>query len=45
MGKILVVDDEKEIRNMLKEFLTRKNYQVALADSGTKALEIIDKNN
>ncbi|MFH1552155.1 MAG: response regulator [Candidatus Omnitrophota bacterium] len=41
--KILVVDDEQEILALLEEFLTRKDFQVITADSGRKALKIIDK--
>ncbi len=38
-AKILVVDDEKVIRDMLEKFLSRKGYEVVTADSGQKALE------
>ncbi len=31
MSRILVVDDEKNIRNALKEFLTGKGYEVRSA--------------
>ena len=39
--KILVVDDEKNIRFLLKEELTDEGYDVILADSGAVALEMI----
>lgn len=39
--KILVVDDEKNIRENLKEELTDYGYEVICADSGYKALEKI----
>lgn len=39
--KILVVDDELFIRELLFEFLTRKDYEVILADCGEKAVELI----
>jgi len=39
--KILVVDDEKMIRNMLEKALTRKGYEVICAESGEEALEIL----
>lgn len=39
--KILVVDDEKNIRLLLKEELTDEGYDVLLAESGAKALEMI----
>ena len=39
MTKVLVVDDEKIIVNLLREFLQRKNYEVITANDGTEALE------
>ena len=39
--KILVVDDEVFIRELLFEFLTREDYEVVLADCGEKAVELI----
>jgi DNA-binding NtrC family response regulator len=39
--KILVVDDELFIRELLLEFLTREDYEVVLADCGEKAVELI----
>jgi len=40
---ILVVDDEAEIRLLLKEFLEGKNYEVCLAEDGQKAIELAEK--
>lgn len=40
---ILVVDDEAEIRSLLKEFLESKNYEVWLAEDGLKAIELAEK--
>lgn len=37
--KILVVDDEQEICNVLKEFLAKKGYKVAAALSGEEAVK------
>ena len=42
---ILVVDDEKSIRDLLKTFLKMKNYNVTEAENGEKALEIVAKEN
>ena len=39
MAKILVIDDEQGIRNLLDTLLSRKGYAVALADGGRKGLE------
>ncbi len=39
MSKILVVDDERSIRNTLKEILEFEKYQVDLSENGHDALE------
>lgn len=39
--KILVVDDEKLVRDFIVETLKRKNYDVEAADSGSKALNAL----
>lgn len=39
MSKILVVDDERSIRNTLKDILEFEKYQVDLAENGIVALE------
>lgn len=41
MKTILVVDDEQDICNMLKEYLQMENYLVYTATSGTEALKLI----
>ena len=41
MPKILVVDDEPEIINILETFLTKQGYQVVTALGGQKALDIL----
>lgn len=38
--KILVVDDDSGVRNLLHRFLARKNFQVKSAVSGNTALEV-----
>jgi two-component system, NtrC family, nitrogen regulation response regulator NtrX len=40
MAKILVIDDEKSIRNVLKDVLEYENYQVDLAENGKSGLEL-----
>ena len=40
MAKILVIDDEPGIRGLLDTLLSRKGYDVALASSGQKGLEL-----
>lgn len=39
---ILVVDDDKDIRNMIKIYLQNDNYDVVLAKDGNEALEILE---
>ncbi len=38
--KILVVDDESRMRKLVKDFLTRSNFDVLEAEDGGKALDI-----
>ena len=40
MSKILVIDDEQGLRNLLDTLLSRKGYEVILADSGRKGLDL-----
>lgn len=42
---ILVTDDERAIRNTLKEILEFEEYQVSTAESGLDALKLIEKSN
>jgi len=44
MSKILVIDDERSIRNTLKDILEYEKYEVDLAEDGIKALEKIKTN-
>jgi len=39
--RILIVDDEPQIRNMLREWLTRTGYDVTDASDGKQAIEIL----
>lgn len=41
MSKILVIDDERSIRNTLKDILEYEKYEVDLAEDGNKGLEKI----
>jgi two-component system response regulator PilR (NtrC family) len=43
MARILVVDDDKGIQDVLEIMLTRAGYQVATADDGAAALDVIRK--
>ncbi len=45
MKKILIVDDEKDIRNNIKAILSDENYLANTAENSDEALELINKNN
>ncbi len=38
LGKVLIVDDEPEVRQVLQEFLSGRGYDVLVAESGSAAL-------
>jgi CheY-like chemotaxis protein len=40
-GKVLVVDDEPEVRLVLTEFLESRGYEVVAAESGAQALALV----
>ncbi len=40
---ILIVEDNKELADLLCDFLRRENYTVSVADSGEKALSLYEK--
>lgn len=42
MKNILIVDDDRSIRHILKDALKGNKYQIAIATDGPKALEIIE---
>jgi two-component system response regulator PilR (NtrC family) len=44
MSTILVVDDDRSMREFLEILLTKEQYQVSLAASGEEAFQILDKN-
>lgn len=41
LGRLLVVDDEAEIRDMLNRLLTSEGYEVEVAATGTEALSVL----
>ncbi|WP_279051815.1 response regulator, partial [Intestinibacter bartlettii] len=41
-NKILVADDEKEIRDLLEIYLLNEGYKVVKAKDGQEALDIIE---
>ena len=42
-NKVLVVDDEKQIRDLLQKFLKREGYEVIVASDGKEAIELAKK--
>ncbi|NCO83234.1 MAG: two-component system response regulator [Nitrospirae bacterium CG_4_10_14_3_um_filter_44_29] len=45
MKKILVVDDDLHIQKLYKEELEEEGYEVVVAESGTKAMELFTQEN
>ena len=43
MKRILIVDDDKDIRVLLSRFLEKEGYQTEMASTGSQALELLKK--
>lgn len=43
MARVLIVDDEEYIRDLIKEVLLSQGHEFELADGGIKALELLRK--
>ena len=43
MAKLLIVDDEDDIREFAKSFFRKRDIDVATASGGQEALDIVDK--
>lgn len=43
MKKVLIVDDDPAVCNMLKKFLTKKGYEAIVALSGEEAIKKVKK--
>jgi len=41
--KLLIVDDEPEVGNLLKHYLSAREYEVTVTFSGEEALKILEK--
>ena len=41
-GKILVVDDDPDVRMATRDFLSSKGYEVVVAEGGREAIRLID---
>ena len=44
MPKVLVIDDEKSIRNTLKDILEYEKHKVDLAEDGPAGIELFNQN-
>ena len=42
LGRVLVVDDEPEVRQLLRDFLSDRGYDILLAENGLEALSTLD---
>lgn len=42
--RVLIAEDEKEIRNIIKEYMSMESYIVDEAADGRQALELFAKN-
>ena len=45
LGKIMVVDDDKNICELLRLYLEKEGYQVVIANDGKEAVELIETGN
>jgi DNA-binding response OmpR family regulator len=43
MATILIVDDEPQIRDLLRNYLSARGYQVRVASDGQQALALVDQ--
>ena len=41
---LLIVDDERSMRELLEYMLTREGYTISLAENGRKAVEMVTAN-
>ncbi|MBR4327758.1 MAG: sigma-54-dependent Fis family transcriptional regulator [Bacteroidales bacterium] len=44
MAKVLIIDDERAIRNTLKDILSFENHEVTLAQDGVEGIELVKNN-
>jgi len=43
MSKLLIVDDEQDVREFAKNFFVKRNIDVRIAPGGAEALKLIDE--
>ncbi len=44
MARILLIDDERHIRTLVKAFLVQVGHEVDLAENGMEGLKLIERN-
>jgi two-component system response regulator (stage 0 sporulation protein F) len=45
MGKLLIVDDELDVREFARSFFRKRGFDVFIASAGREAMDLIDKEN
>ena len=40
-GKVLIIDDESDVRDVLKFHLSESNYQIIEAENGQEGIELL----
>ena len=45
MKKLLIIDDEENIRTLYQEYFSRRGFDVTTVENGEKAVELIAANN
>lgn len=43
LGKVLVVDDEPDVRQLLYDFLSSRGYDVVLTAGGLQAIDVLER--
>jgi len=41
-GKVLVIDDEEDVREVIKFYLNEENYQIIEAENGEEAIKLLN---
>jgi two-component system response regulator (stage 0 sporulation protein F) len=45
MGKLLIVDDELDVREFSRSFFRKRGFEVFIASAGREAMDLVDKEN
>jgi len=41
-GKVLIIDDEEDVREVIKFYLSEQNYQIIEAENGEEAIKLLN---